>query len=75
MSNRFFRRADASAIVQKLCAKAIFERKLISPGDRILIAASGGKDSTVMAWALSALRPQLKMDYELQALHISSDFC
>jgi tRNA 2-thiocytidine biosynthesis protein TtcA len=75
MSNRFLRRADASAIVQKLCAKAIFERRLISPGDRILIAASGGKDSTVMAWALSILRPQLKMDYELQALHISSDFC
>jgi tRNA 2-thiocytidine biosynthesis protein TtcA len=28
-----------------------------------------------MAWALSVLRPVLKMDYELQALHISSDFC
>jgi tRNA 2-thiocytidine biosynthesis protein TtcA len=75
MSNRFLRRADASVIVQKLCTKAIFERKLISPGDRILIAASGGKDSTVMAWALSRLRPMLKMEYELQALHISSDFC
>jgi tRNA 2-thiocytidine biosynthesis protein TtcA len=74
MSNRFLRRADASTIVEKLCAKAVFERKLISPGDRILIAASGGKDSTVMAWALSRLRPMLKMDYELQALHISSDF-
>ena len=50
------------------------ERKLISEGDRILIAASGGKDSSVMAWALSGLRRALKMDYTLEALHISGDF-
>ena len=75
MGNRFLRRAGASVIVQKLCAKAVMERKLISDGDRILIAASGGKDSTVMAWALAGLRRALKIDYELEALHISSDFC
>jgi tRNA 2-thiocytidine biosynthesis protein TtcA len=75
MANRFFRAAGASVIVRKLAAKAILERNLIARGDRILIAASGGKDSTVMAWALSALRPELKKDYELAALHISSDFC
>ena len=75
MGNRFLRRAGASVIVQKLVSKAVLERKLIAEGDRILIAASGGKDSSVMAWALSTLRRALKMDYELQALHISSDFC
>ena len=75
MSNRFLRRADVETIIQKLSAKAIHEHKLINPGDRILIAASGGKDSTIMAWALSALRPLLKMDYALTAVHISSDFC
>jgi tRNA 2-thiocytidine biosynthesis protein TtcA len=58
-----------------LCAKAVIERALIAEGDRILIAVSGGKDSTVLAWALSSLRPLLKTTYELQALHISSDFC
>jgi tRNA 2-thiocytidine biosynthesis protein TtcA len=62
-------------VVQKLTAKAILERNLIAEGDRILIAASGGKDSTVMAWVLSALKPALKRDYELAAIHISSDFC
>jgi len=51
------------------------ERRLISEGDSILIAASGGKDSTVMAWALSGLKQALKIDYKLHALHISSDFC
>ena len=75
MGNRFLRRAGASVIVQKLCAKAVMERSLISEGDRILIAASGGKDSTVMAWALSGLKQAIKIDYKLQAIHISSDFC
>jgi tRNA 2-thiocytidine biosynthesis protein TtcA len=61
--------------VPKLVAKAIFERKLIKDGDRILIAVSGGKDSTVLAWALSNFRKTLKIEFELEALHISGDFC
>ena len=73
-NNRFLRRAGASLIVQKLTAKAIHERQLIKAGDRILLAASGGKDSTVMAWALSELKQALKIDYELEAVHISGDF-
>ena len=48
---------------------------MIRDGDRILIAVSGGKDSTVLSWALSAIRPALKISYELAALHISTDFC
>ncbi|GHT88758.1 hypothetical protein FACS1894137_17260 [Spirochaetia bacterium] len=75
MANRFLRTAGAAAIVQKLSAKAILERNLIAEGDRVLIAVSGGKDSTVLAWALSALKPALKKDYDLAAIHISSDFC
>ena len=74
MSNRFLRRAGAGLIVQKLAAKAVMERNLINDGDRILIAASGGKDSTVMAWALSGLKRSLHLDYKLAALHISNDF-
>ena len=75
MGNRFLRRAKASLIVQKLTAKAIFERNLIAEGDRILIAVSGGKDSSVLAWALAGIRPALKINYQLAGLHISSDFC
>jgi tRNA 2-thiocytidine biosynthesis protein TtcA len=75
MANRFLRTAAAGTIVRRLTAKAILERNLIAEGDRVLIAASGGKDSTVMAWALSTLRPALKRNYDLAALHISSDFC
>ncbi|GHV86345.1 tRNA 2-thiocytidine(32) synthetase TtcA [Spirochaetia bacterium] len=75
MSDRFLRRGSAGEIVRKLCARAVLDRELISPGDKILIAASGGKDSTVMAWALSKLKRSLKIRYELEALHISTDFC
>jgi tRNA 2-thiocytidine biosynthesis protein TtcA len=75
MSGRFLRRAEPDTIVQKLCVKAIREKNLIAEGDRILIAASGGKDSTVLAWALATVRPALKISYELAALHISTDFC
>jgi len=75
MADRFLRRARAGEIACKLTARAVLEQELITAGDRILIAASGGKDSTVMAWALSSLKRSLKIDYELAALHISTDFC
>lgn len=75
MSGRFLRRAAASEIVRKLTAKAALERNLVEDGDRILIAVSGGKDSTTLAWALASLRRTLKRNYSLAALHISSDFC
>ena len=74
VSNRFLRRAGSGAIVRKLVSKAVHERQLIVEGDRILVAASGGKDSTVMAWALAGLKRELKINYELAALHISGDF-
>lgn len=61
--------------ILKLCEKAIRGYSMLKPGSRVLIAASGGKDSSTMAWALSALRPALGFPYELRALHISSDFC
>jgi tRNA 2-thiocytidine biosynthesis protein TtcA len=75
MSKRFPRGASATAIVEKLVTKAVFERGLIEAGDRILVACSGGKDSTVLAMTLSKIRPALKMDYQLLAVHISTDFC
>jgi tRNA 2-thiocytidine biosynthesis protein TtcA len=75
MSNRFLRRAGASEVLRKLTTKAVLERGLIQDRDRILIAVSGGKDSTVLSWVLSGIRQAVKKDYELAALHISSDFC
>ena len=73
--NRFFKKNTPSEIVKKLAVKTIMERELIQSGDKVLIAVSGGKDSSVLAWALSAIKPALKFDYELAAIHISTDFC
>ncbi|MDR1047599.1 MAG: tRNA 2-thiocytidine biosynthesis TtcA family protein [Treponema sp.] len=75
MADRFLRRAGAAEIVRKLCARAILEFGLVEKGDRILIAVSGGKDSSTLAWALSTLKKSLRTEYTLGALHISSDFC
>jgi tRNA 2-thiocytidine biosynthesis protein TtcA len=75
MSDRFFRAAAASRIVQKLTAKAVLSHGLIEDGDKILIAVSGGKDSTALAWALSSIRREIRKEYSLCAIHISSDFC
>jgi len=75
MAGRFFRKTSAGEIVKKLVVKIVMERSLICEGDRILVAVSGGKDSSVLAWALSSIRPALKINYEIAALHISTDFC
>lgn len=75
MGSRFFRKTGASELVKKLVVKTVLERSLISEGDRILIAVSGGKDSSVLAQVLSAVKPALKINYELASLHISTDFC
>ena len=69
------RRADPVTLVKSLTVKAVMERKLICEGDRILIAVSGGKDSTILAWVLETIRPALKINFKLAALHISTDFC
>ena len=73
--SRFFRKTNVSELVKKLVVKTVKQRVLIVEGDRILVAVSGGKDSSVLAWALSAIRPAMKINYELAALHISTDFC
>ncbi|MCL2065959.1 MAG: tRNA 2-thiocytidine biosynthesis TtcA family protein [Treponema sp.] len=75
MSRRFIKKGKPKEIIKKLTHKAVMEYSLVSEGDRILIAVSGGKDSSILAWALSMLRPALKIKYELAALHISTDFC
>jgi tRNA 2-thiocytidine biosynthesis protein TtcA len=73
--SRFIKKTNPSDIVTKFAIKTVMMRNLINEGDRILIAVSGGKDSSVLAWALSAIRPALKINYSLDALHISTDFC
>jgi tRNA 2-thiocytidine biosynthesis protein TtcA len=79
MASRFLRTAHPREVVTKLVEKAVLEHHMVEKGDRILIACSGGKDSTTLAWALAQIRPAVEAaiggSYTLHALHISSDFC
>lgn len=59
--------------IEKLIAKAVQDYGMISEGDRILIGASGGKDSTTLAWALSRRRRWNSPPFELEALRIVGD--
>jgi tRNA 2-thiocytidine biosynthesis protein TtcA len=61
-------------VVDGLIVKALKTWNLIKPGERILIGASGGKDSAVMARALALMKKQGRLDAELVGLHIRNDF-
>ena len=60
--------------ISSLIDKAIFDYNLIEDNDRILIGASGGKDSTVLIeyFAQRAKRPASNFEYK--ALNIQTDF-
>ncbi|MFA6506787.1 MAG: tRNA 2-thiocytidine biosynthesis TtcA family protein [Treponemataceae bacterium] len=59
--------------IEKLIAKAIQDYSMLAEGDRILIGASGGKDSTTLAWALSRRRRWAAPRFEIMALRIVGD--
>lgn len=54
--------------------KAIFEYKLLEDGDKILIGASGGKDSTALIEYFSNRKKRKNANFEFTALYIQSDF-
>jgi len=60
--------------VDGLIVKAIKTWDMVRPGERILIGASGGKDSAVMARDLALKKRQGRLDAELVGLHIRNDF-
>ena len=58
----------------KIIDKAVFDYQMIEKGDRILVGASGGKDSTALVeyFARRAKRPDA--DFSFSAIHIETDF-
>jgi len=59
--------------IEKLIAKAVLDYGMLAEGDRILLGASGGKDSTLLAWALSRRRKWASPNFHLEAVRIASD--
>lgn len=56
-----------------LIDKIIFDYEMIKDGDKILIAASGGKDSTVLVEYFSNRARRKNCNFEYKALHIESE--
>jgi tRNA 2-thiocytidine biosynthesis protein TtcA len=66
---------DTEAQLAKLVEVAVRRYGMIEEGDRILVAVSGGKDSTSLAYDLAKKRRWWPARYELRAIHIATDFC
>lgn len=57
-----------------LIDKAVYDYKLIEKGDRILIGASGGKDSTALVEYFANRVKRKDEDFSFTAIHIETDF-
>ncbi len=47
---------------------------MLAPGDRILIALSGGADSLVLTYFLAEWRKKVRFEYQLAAVHLDMNF-
>ncbi len=66
---------NAETTVAKLIEVALRRYEMIASGDRVLVAVSGGKDSTALACDLAGKRKWWPVPFELRAIHIATDFC
>lgn len=57
----------------RLIDKAVFDYKMIEDGDKILVGASGGKDSTALVQYFANRKKRPNSNFEFTALHIQSE--
>lgn len=59
--------------ISKRIDKAIFEYRMIRPGDRILVGLSGGKDSATLVYHLGQKARSFSIPFEVAAYHVSTE--
>lgn len=64
---------NARSTLSKLTEVALRKYHMIEPGDKILIAVSGGKDSSCLAWDLAHKRRWWDSPFEITACHVATD--
>ncbi len=63
-------------LLSKKISEAVLRYDMIRPGDKILVAVSGGKDSMSLAYNLMKMkRSGYPIDFDFTCIHIKTDFC
>ena len=62
----------ANPLIYSMIDRAISEYSMIDDGDKILLAISGGKDSTVMAEYFFNRKKRERANFEVSAFHVAS---
>lgn len=60
-------------LVHRRVGQALRRHRMIEDGDRVLIAVSGGVDSSALAKVLAEKRRHLPISFELEACHVTTD--
>jgi len=64
----------AAKEIRRLMGKAIHTREMISEGDHVLVAVSGGKDSLSLLWLLRERLKRVPIEYGIIAVHVDVGF-
>lgn len=62
------------ARINHLVGQALHTYRMLTDGDRVLLAVSGGVDSLVLSWLLDHWRRKAPIDYQLLAVHLDMGF-
>lgn len=60
--------SDQAVQIRKQMVQAISDHELLQDGDRVLVAVSGGKDSSIMLALLEEIRKKAPFNFHLEAL-------